>query len=136
VIIALAITLIVSAGMSSAGARAQQRALYNTALLIQEGIREAQQRAVLEGVDYKIVFAPLDKCYRMYKGPTKVDKVVYWDDGVTYADNLQKARNETLTFTPRGTPSDGFTITLKAGRYTRTLTITPSSGRVLINTQT
>ena len=138
IIIALAVTLIISLGLSAAGARSEQRALYNACLQLQADIREAQHRAVLEGVNYTISFLPADGCYKMYKTPLKVDKAVYFEKGVSYdaskgLNSVTFQNNKTLTFSPRGTPSGGGAVYLKAGGYSQKVTVVLSSGRASID---
>jgi len=128
--------MIFSLGVTAAGARTEQRALYNACLRLQGDMREAQQRAVLEGVNYTILFSPADDYYKMYKTPLRVDRTVYFDGGVSYDAGMGLSSvtftGKTLTFTPRGTTSGGGTVYLKSGRFSQKVTVTPVSGRVLI----
>jgi len=103
---------------------------------LQADIREAQERAVFEGVNYIILFSPADGCYRMYKTPFAVDRAVYFDKGVSYeiSKGLSSVTfpGKTLTFTPRGTPFAAGTVYLQAGKYKQELTVELASGRTLI----
>ena len=124
--------------MSSAGARSEQRALYSACLQLQADIREAQQRAVLEGVNYMIFFAPANDYYQMYRWSFSVDRTVHFEKGVSYdrsmglnAVTFDKDKNKLLAFNPRGVCNGG-SVYLKAGRFKQRVIVIPVSGRATI----
>lgn len=136
--------MIISAGLSGAGARSEQRALYNACLQLQSDVREARQRAVLEGVSYTVYFQVDLNRYQMYKASASfkkdIDKTVYLENGVTYNDSYGfggvTVPGQTLTFTPCGTVSGSSgSVYLKAGKFSQSVTVLPDSGRVLLKLQ-
>jgi len=126
------VTLIISIGLSAPNARSEQRALYNACLQLQADIREAQNRAVLEGKDYSVFLYNSENYYKMGKSAaiaSMIDRTVYLDDGISYYENTKSGR---ITFRSSGTPSYLGTITMSKGRYTQSITVTVSGGRALI----
>ena len=132
-IIALSLILIISVGLAP-GARSEQRALYKASLRLQADLREAQQMAVLEGIDYLVVFSPGNGSYSLRRGALiPPDRTVKLDNGVIYDDKRVSVtfEEDRMRINRRGVCNGG-TIRLRAGKYTQEVTVVPVSGRVTV----
>ena len=134
-LIALAMILIVSAGLSAPMVRSDRRALDRASLQLQADIRYAQQRAVLEGIGYFICFSQFDDIgqganfYRLGSG-LRADRIVFLEEGVVI--DRTTSVPDRFTFSSRGTVAGSGSVYLRAGRFENSVTIPPNAGRAAI----
>ena len=127
-VIALAVIMIVIGGVFLAFRQPERRHLQNASLQLQADIRYAQRRSIAEGQRFMIDLAPGSNRYRiMYYRPREEIRVVYFQNGVRLHSPSTPRQ---MWFLPRGTPSHSFTIELRTERYSQSITIVPSGGRV------
>jgi len=127
--IVLGIITIVAAGIFVSTRSSYYRDLQNASLMLQSDLRYAQRRAIMEGRRYGVVFEVTENRYHVVlDNPQETIRTVQFQNGV----QLHSTSGPRLTFTPRGTASGGFRITLHNGSYSQQLTATVSGGRIRI----
>jgi len=124
--IALAVIMVVSAGVFLAFRQPDRRNLDNAALQLQADIRYAHRRTISSGQRYRVYFSRINNYYRIRPvGPGDEILRVYLQNGVQI-----HANQNFLEFLPRGTSTAAVTITLTNGRYRRQLTSTVAGARI------
>jgi len=138
-IIALALILIVSAGLSAPMSRSEQRALNKASLQLQADIRFAQHMAVIEGRRYYVVFNPERRSYSLGTSRIRADETIFLENGVSFDEDRGIGGNNFpenwLAFTPQGTLSrQAGTVYLRAGRFRQDVTVLVGTGRTAVFT--
>jgi len=140
-VLVLGIITIISAGAFMSVQANANRALENASLALQADIRYVQRRSITEGQRYRIIFDLEGNCYRIYLvGPNssshEVIRTVYLRNGVFLCStNLLASQGllPRIEFLPRGTLSpQGGRVWLSNGRYTQTIYVLQTTGRVRI----
>jgi len=98
---------------------------------ITSNLRTAQMKAVSNNVDYQVLFDGMARTYILRRNTG----AVWVDEGVTQTLPtgilIVPPVNNPLTFSPNSS-SNGGTIQLTNTRNTRTITVSPSTGRIAI----
>ena len=106
------------------------REINSAAVLLKSEIRYARQRALLEGEQVSINFNGANGRYEIfYRSPFRSIRVGYLPDGITFAHGNITA----FHFRPRGTPGQGFSVTIRSTNHRLTLSVVVSGGRVRIS---
>jgi prepilin-type N-terminal cleavage/methylation domain-containing protein len=126
--IAMAIVVVFSGGLFLALRRTDNRALNNASLQLQADMRYAQRRAVIEGRRYDMVFDRINHGYRIRTAGQPAVRNVRLANNI----RIEHTSADQLTFTPRGTPTAGFSVTLLHGNQRKLITATVSGGRIHI----
>jgi len=141
-VLVLGIITIISAGAFMSVQANANRALENASLALQADIRYVQRRSITEGRRYRIAFELENNRYNiLLVGPNpsshEVIRTVYLRNGVFLCYiNFLTSQAEPLPrveFLSRGTISRGGNVRLSNGRYTQTIRVTPTTGRVRID---
>jgi len=140
-VLVLGIIAIMSAGAIMSIQANANRALENASLALQADIRYIQRRSITEGQRYRIIFELESNRYSIYlvgANPSshEVIRTVYLRNGVfLYSTTFLASQNlpPRIEFLPRGTPSPrGGNVRLSNGRFSQTIYVTPTTGRVRI----
>lgn len=128
--IVMAIVMILSGGVFLSLRQTARRALENASLQVQADLRKVQRRAVMEGRTHGISFLSANT-YRLYVyTPVRMytSEIITLPPGVRFDFPPQR-----LTFTPRGTSGNNFTVRLRTSTdLLQRITVTVGGGRVHI----
>ena len=98
--------------------------------LLMSEIRYTRQRAIFEGERVAISFDGANGRYTIhYSAPFRIIREGYLPEGITFAHGNIRA----VHFRPRGTPSSGFSVTIRSTNHRLTLSVVGSGGRVRIS---
>ena len=136
-VIVLGVITIVTAGIMMTMRTNSNRALYNALRVIQADLQYIQRRSIIEGRYYEIFFLRFNDQYvlRPRGGGTARIRTVYLPRGISFQDIRTAHHNNIVSYTPRGTPSGGFTIVLENGRYEQELTGRVGAGGLTISSR-
>ena len=103
------------------------REIRAAAYLLMSEIRYTRQRAIMEGEQVSINFNGANGRYMIYyRSPTRIIREGYLPDGVTFSHGNITA----FHFRPRGTPGQGYSVTIRSTNHRLELTVVASGGRV------
>jgi prepilin-type N-terminal cleavage/methylation domain-containing protein len=128
--VVLAVVSVVTIGAVMSSGAAERRLLYNTSLKLQADLRYAQRMAIIEGHDYGVIFTA--GSYMVFTVDEINSDLIKSDVGLPDGVSFMHAPPARVHYLPRGTISDGFTVTLRTKRYKQELTGVPSGGRIKI----
>lgn len=139
-VLVLGIITIISAGAFMSVQANANRALENASLALQADIRYIQRRSITEGQRYRITFELENNRYAIsLVSSNEIIRTVYLRNGVfMYSTNFLASGSlpPRIEFLPRGTLSpQGGNVKLSNGRYTQTIYVNPTAGRVRIGNQ-
>jgi type II secretory pathway pseudopilin PulG len=138
-IIALAVILIVSVGLTAPMSRSDRRTLNQASLQMQADIRLAQQMAIIEGQRYYIVLNPQRGSYSIGTSRIRANETIFLENGVSFDQSRGIGGNNFTDswfgFTPQGTLTNmAGRIFLRAGNYRQELTVLVGTGRTAVFT--
>jgi type II secretory pathway pseudopilin PulG len=128
-IIALTLVMILSSAVFISLRQTQRRTLENATLQVQADLRYAQRRATMEGRTFGITFTSRNSYRIFFADPVRrdVSADIFLPSGASFDFNLPQS----ITFTPRGTAGNTFTIRIRTGsQLLQRITVTVGGARV------
>lgn len=147
VIVILAISAAIAVPMMSSAASSQMRAAGG---IVAADLEYARSMAISRGQKHKVVFDPANETYRIVltstgaviKHPVTQKEngyiVNFTTDGRLDQVKVESAafgasNNDFVEFDSLGSPDNGGTVVLKAGDFTRTVTVEPVTGFISVS---
>ena len=106
------------------------REIMAAADILMSDIRYTRQRAIMDGQRVAIAFDGATGRYTIYyAAPVRIIRQGYLPEGINFTHGNIRA----LHFRPRGTPSSGFSVSIRSEHHSLTLSVVGSGGRVRIS---